>query len=52
MRTPFALGLIALAASSAVLADARVPLGDAQRVTRLFAYPNNCGVICFRDWSL
>lgn len=52
MRTRFALGLIALAASSAVLADARIPLGDAQRVTRLFAYPNNCGVICFRDWSL
>ena len=27
-------------------------LGDSQRVTRLFAYPNNCSVICYRDWTL
>lgn len=29
-----------------------VDLGDSQRVTRLFAYPNNCNVICYRDWTL
>ncbi|VXC89542.1 conserved hypothetical protein [Pseudomonas sp. 8Z] len=29
-----------------------IDLGDSQRVTRLFAYPNNCNVICFRDWTL
>ncbi|MBV6288624.1 hypothetical protein [Pseudomonas aegrilactucae] len=52
MRTRFALGLIALAASSSVLADAHLALGSQERVTRLFAYPNNCGVICFRDWTL
>ena len=52
MRTRFALGLIALATSSAVLADAQLSLGSEARVTRLFAYPNNCGVICFRDWTL
>ncbi|GIZ11058.1 hypothetical protein [Pseudomonas sp. NCCP-436] len=29
-----------------------VDLGDSQRVTRLFAYPNNCNVICYRNWTL
>ena len=29
-----------------------IDLGDSQRVTRLFAYPNNCNVICYRDWTL
>ncbi|NER60468.1 hypothetical protein G3435_11645 [Pseudomonas sp. MAFF212428] len=52
MRTRFALGLIALAASSSVLADAHIALGTQERVTRLFAHPNNCGVICYRNWSL
>lgn len=45
-------GLAALAFSGLAMADARIDLGDAQRVTRLFAYPNNCHVICYRDWSL
>ncbi|MFB4394549.1 MULTISPECIES: hypothetical protein [unclassified Pseudomonas] len=45
-------GLAALAFSGLVMADAHIDLGDAQRVTRLFAYPNNCSVICFRDWTL
>ncbi|MBG0838615.1 hypothetical protein [Ectopseudomonas toyotomiensis] len=27
-------------------------LGDSQRVSSLFAYPNNCSVICYRDWTL
>lgn len=49
---PIALGLIALAAASQAAADTRVELGSQERVTRLFAYPNNCSVICFRDWSL
>jgi hypothetical protein len=33
-------------------ADVSVKLGSTERVTRLFAYPNNCNVICFRDWTL
>ncbi len=33
-------------------ADIEVPLGSTQRVTQLFAYPNNCNVICFRPWTL
>lgn len=45
-------GLAALAFSGLALADAQIDLGDAQRVTRLFAFPNNCHVICFRDWTL
>lgn len=49
---PIALGLIALGVGSQAAADARVELGDQARVTRLFAYPNNCSVICFRDWTL
>ncbi|MFJ2981737.1 MULTISPECIES: hypothetical protein [unclassified Pseudomonas] len=44
--------LAALAFSGLAAADARIDLGDAQRVTRLFAFPNNCHVICFRDWTL
>ncbi|AZL70660.1 hypothetical protein [Pseudomonas oryziphila] len=45
-------GLAALAFSGLALADAQIELGDTQRVTRLFAYPNNCNVICYRDWTL
>lgn len=30
----------------------RIDLGDSQRVSRLFAYPNNCSVICYKDWTL
>ncbi|KNX80159.1 hypothetical protein DA83_11945 [Pseudomonas sp. 250J] len=45
-------GLAALAFSGLAMADAQIDLGDAQRVTRLFAYPNNCNVICYRDWTL
>ena len=46
------LALTAAALSSTVMADVEVDLGSPQRVTRLFAYPNNCNVICYRDWSL
>lgn len=49
---PFALGLAALGIAGQATADARVDLGDEARVTRLFAYPNNCHVICFRNWTL
>lgn len=49
---PIALGLIALGIGSQAAADTRVELGDQPRVTRLFAYPNNCSVICFRNWTL
>lgn len=32
--------------------EERVDLGSTERVSRLFAYPNNCSVICYRDWTL
>ncbi|MDO7897356.1 hypothetical protein [Pseudomonas citrulli] len=45
--------LAALAFSAAAhAADIDVQLGSTERVTRLFAYPNNCNVICFRNWTL
>ncbi|TWC25921.1 hypothetical protein FBY06_101466 [Pseudomonas sp. SJZ085] len=45
--------LAALALSATVHAtDIDVQLGSTERVTRLFAYPNNCNVICFRNWTL
>jgi hypothetical protein len=44
--------LAALLASAVVQADIEVPLGSTQRVTQLFAFPNNCNVICFRPWTL
>lgn len=52
MHKTAATSLAALAFSSLAMADARIDLGDAQRVTRLFAYPNNCDVICYRNWTL
>ncbi|WP_068829923.1 hypothetical protein [Pseudomonas sp. BMS12] len=30
----------------------QVDLGSSERVARLFAFPNNCSVICYRDWTL
>ncbi|QLG91282.1 hypothetical protein HZF02_04675 [Pseudomonas yamanorum] len=44
--------LAALTLSAVVQADVEVPLGTPQRVTQLFAYPNNCSVICFRPMTL
>lgn len=44
--------LAALTLSLAAHADVDVKLGSKERVTRLFAYPNNCNVICFRNWTL
>lgn len=38
--------------SAAAQADVNVNLGSTERVTHLFAYPNNCSVICFRNWTL
>lgn len=29
-----------------------VPLGSTEDVTNLYSYPNNCAVICYRDWTL
>ena len=46
------LTLAALTLSAAVHADVDLKLGSTERVTRLFAYPNNCNVICFRNWTL
>src|SRR5450830_1547684 len=50
--TRLSFTLAALMASAVVQADIEVPLGSTERVTRLFAYPNNCNVICFRNWTL
>ncbi|WLG45831.1 hypothetical protein [Pseudomonas sp. FP1740] len=44
--------LAALTLSAAAHADVDLNLGSTERVTRLFAYPNNCNVICFRNWTL
>ncbi|MFP0198409.1 hypothetical protein ACKJSM_24990 [Pseudomonas sp. PHC1] len=46
------LTLAALTLSAAAHADVDLKLGSTERVTRLFAYPNNCSVICFRNWTL
>ncbi|WP_077047996.1 hypothetical protein [Pseudomonas sp. KK4] len=46
------LTLAALTLSAAAHADVGLKLGSTERVTRLFAYPNNCNVICFRNWTL
>ena len=46
------LTLAALTLSGAAHADVDLKLGSTERVTRLFAYPNNCDVICFRNWTL
>lgn len=45
-----AVGAFVLAANAQ--ADVEVALGSPTRVSQLFAYPNNCNVICYRDWSL
>jgi hypothetical protein len=45
-------GLAALLLAGNVQADVQVNLGSTARVTQLFAYPNNCNVICYRDWTL
>ena len=46
------LTLAALTLSTAAHAATDLKLGSTERVTRLFAYPNNCNVICFRNWTL
>ncbi|XHF35720.1 hypothetical protein OXH62_12435 [Pseudomonas chlororaphis] len=46
------LTLAALTLSAAAHADVDLKLGSTERVTRLFAHPNNCSVICFRNWTL
>jgi hypothetical protein len=52
-RKGFMLAAVAgLLACHAQAADVTVKLGSTERVTRLFAYPNNCNVICYRDWTL
>ncbi|EIK94313.1 hypothetical protein PMM47T1_22228 [Pseudomonas sp. M47T1] len=42
----------ALALTGVAHADIQIDLGSTPRVTQLFAYPNNCNVICFRNWTL
>lgn len=50
--SPAALAFAALTLSAAAHADVDLKLGSTERVTRLFAYPNNCHVICYRNWTL
>lgn len=50
--TGLPLTLAALTLSASAYAAVDLKLGSTERVTRLFAYPNNCEVICFRDWTL
>lgn len=52
IRLSITLALAALTFSAATYADSQLQLGNRERVTRLFAYPNNCNVICYRDWTL
>ncbi|WP_426143984.1 hypothetical protein [Pseudomonas sp. DWP3-1-2] len=44
--------LATLTLSNVAQADVHIKLGTRERVSQLFAYPNNCSVICFRDWTL
>ncbi|MGY4492400.1 hypothetical protein [Pseudomonas sp. TE3610] len=44
--------LAGLTLAGAAQADIQIDLGSTQRVTQLFAYPNNCNVICFQNWTL
>ncbi|KAA0956580.1 hypothetical protein [Pseudomonas sp. ANT_H12B] len=46
------LTLAALTLSAVAHADVDLKLGSTQRITGLFSYPNNCNVICFRNWTL
>lgn len=46
------LTLAALALGATAHADTDLKLGSTERVTQLFAYPNNCNVICYRNWTL
>jgi len=50
--TALATAFAALTLAGAAHADIQIDLGSTQRVTQLFAYPNNCNVICFRNWTL
>ncbi len=44
--------LAALTLSTLAHADVEMKLGSRERVTQLFAAPNNCSVICYRNWTL
>ncbi|MFJ2366945.1 hypothetical protein ACIPIN_25180 [Pseudomonas sp. NPDC087697] len=46
------LTLAALTLGATAHADTDLKLGSTERVTQLFAYPNNCNVICYRNWTL
>ncbi|SDZ68205.1 hypothetical protein [Pseudomonas sp. NFIX28] len=55
LSLPFVLSALTLGSltlSAAAQADVDLKLGNTQRVTQLFAYPNNCNVICYRNWTL
>ena len=48
----FILFLAAFGLSRAARADATIQLGDKQRVTDLYSFPNNCNSVCYRPWTL
>lgn len=50
--TALATAFAALTLAGVAQADIQIDLGSTQRVTQLFAYPNNCNVICYRNWTL
>lgn len=50
--TRLSFTFVALTVSTVVHADVELDLGTVQRVRQLFAYPNNCSVICFRPLTL
>ncbi|MDL2409179.1 hypothetical protein PY650_26805 [Rhizobium calliandrae] len=39
-------------AGIAAAAENEIQLGDAQRITDLYSFPNNCSNVCYRSWSL
>lgn len=54
-HSEMAAALAALVFASSIQAQTdpvQVSLGSSERVARLFAYPNNCNVVCYRDWTL
>jgi hypothetical protein len=54
MRTVLTLLFCAFTTHTAIAvsADAKLSLGDKQRVTDLYSFPNNCSTVCYRPWTL
>lgn len=43
---------LAVCAADLAHSDADLRLGERQRVTGLFSFPNNCSTVCYRPWTL